>query len=88
MYNAFFPVTTPIPVPSSGKIEHVYTLYVSQGDVYPARTAGAVPSGKLRFSLLFDAHGRATGSERVSVDLGEGDGVCDSGAVKITAARG
>jgi hypothetical protein len=88
MYNAFFPVSTPIPIPPSGKIDHVYTLYVSQGTIYLTRTSGAVPSGKLWFSLLFDGKGGATGDERVSVDLREGDGVCDSGTVKITAAHG
>lgn len=87
MYKGFFPVTAPIAIPPSGKVDHVYTLYVSQGDVYLAKAAGAVPSAKFEFSLLFDAHGRATGAERVSVDLREGDGVCDSGALEITAAR-
>jgi hypothetical protein len=88
MYNAFFPVSTPIPIPPSGKVDHVYTLYVSQGTIYLTKTSGAVPSGKLWFSLLFGDKGKATGAERVSVDLREGDGVCDSGTVKITAAHG
>jgi hypothetical protein len=85
-YNAFFPVRTPIPLPASGKIDHVYTLYVANGTIQLAPGGGAVPSGKLDFSLLFEGP-KVTGSEHLTVDLGEGDGVCDTGLVKITATR-
>jgi hypothetical protein len=43
-----------------------------------------VPSGKLQLLLDF-AGGKVTGSERVSIDLHEGDGICDTGSVKIAA---
>ena len=84
MYNAFFPVTTPIPIPASGRIDHAYTLYVANGSIQSGPGAGAVPSGKLQLVLDF-AGGKVTGSERVSIDLHEGDGVCDTGSVKIAA---
>jgi hypothetical protein len=87
MYNAFFPVTAPIPLPASGRIDHTYTLYIANGTIHLAPGGGAVPSGKFQLTLAFDGQGRATGSERVSVDLREGDGVCDTGLVKITASR-
>jgi hypothetical protein len=86
MYNAFFPVTTPIPIPASGRIDHTYTLYVANGSIQPAPGGGAVPSGKLQLALSFDG-GKVSGTERVSLDLHEGDGVCDTGTVKITASR-
>jgi hypothetical protein len=87
MYNAFAPVSAPIPLPASGKIAHAYTLYVANGTVELAPGGGAVPSGKFQLNLAFDANGRVTGSERVTVDLREGDGVCDTGLVKISASR-
>ena len=87
MYNAFAPVTTPIPLPASGKIAHTYTLYVANGTIKLAPGGGAVPSGKFQLDLAFDANGKVTGSERVTVDLREGDGVCDTGLVKISASR-
>jgi hypothetical protein len=86
MYNAFFPITTPIPIPASDHLDHTYTLYVANGSIQPGPGAGAVPSGKLDLTLDF-VGGKATGSERVKIDLREGDGVCDTGAVKITASR-
>jgi hypothetical protein len=86
MYNAFFPITTPIPLPASGTIDHTYTLYVANGSIQPGPGAGAVPSGKLHLALSFDG-GKATGSERVIVDLREGDGVCDTGTVRLAASR-
>jgi len=88
MYNAFVPVTTPIELPASGRIDHSYTLYVANGEVQLTPGGGAVPSGKFQLSLRFDTEGRVTGSERVTVDLREGDGVCDTGLVKITASHG
>jgi hypothetical protein len=88
MYNAFFPITAPIALPASGKLDHTYTLYVGgNGAIRAAPGGGGVPSGRFQLSLVFDAQGRVTGSERVSVDLHEGDGVCDTGVVKITASR-
>jgi hypothetical protein len=86
MYNAFFPITTPIPLPASGRIDRTYTLYVANGSIQPGPGPGAVPSGKLRLALSFEA-GKATGSEHVSIDLREGDGVCDTGSVKLVASR-
>ena len=86
MYNAFFPITTPMPLPASGTIDHTYTLYVANGSIQPGPAAGAVPSGKLHLALSFDG-GKATGSERVIIDLREGDGVCDTGTVKLVASR-
>jgi hypothetical protein len=87
MYNAFFPLTSPIAVPASGAIEQVYTLYVAHGEVQMAPGNGAVKSGKFELSLRFDPNGKLTGSERLSVDLHEGDGVCDTGLVKLNASR-
>ena len=86
MYNAFFPVSTPIPLPAAGRIDHTYTLYVANGSIQPGPGGGAVASGKLQLALSF-AGGKATGTERVSIDLHEGDGVCDTGSVKIAATR-
>jgi hypothetical protein len=86
MYNAFFPVSTAIPLPAAGRIDHTYTLYVANGSIQPGPGGGAVASGKLQLALSFDG-GKATGTERVSIDLHEGDGVCDTGSVKIAATR-
>jgi hypothetical protein len=86
MYNAFFPIKAPIPISASGRVDHTYTLYVANGSIQSGPGAGAVPSGKLELVLDF-AGGKVTGTERVSIDLHEGDGVCDTGSVKITASR-
>jgi hypothetical protein len=86
MYNAFFPITTPIPIPASGRIAHGYTLYVADGSLQQGPGGGAVPSGKLQLTLDFEGE-KVTGSERVSIDLHEGDGVCDTGTVKIAASH-
>jgi hypothetical protein len=86
MYDAFFPIRTPIALPASGRIDHTYTLYVANGEIRLAPGGGAVPSGKLHLSLAFDGP-RAAGTEHLIVDLREGDGVCDTGPVDITASR-
>jgi len=86
-YDAFFPVGAPMALSTTGHIEAAFPLYVADGGAYSAPAAGRVKAGTFQLTLAVNG-ADATGTEHFKADLGGGDGVCDSGAVKIAAHRG
>jgi hypothetical protein len=86
-YDAFFPIATPIAVSPTGKISVVIPLYVADEESYGTPGPGRKKAGSFQLALAVGA-GTATGTERYKVNLGAGDGLCDSGDVAISAQRG
>jgi hypothetical protein len=85
-YDAFFPIAAPIALSPSGRIDAVYPLYVADEEPYGTPAPGRSKAGTFELRLLVGS-GTATGTERYKVNLGAGDGLCDSGVVMISAQR-
>ncbi len=84
--DEFFPATEPIALPRSLRISHRYPLYLSGGQIYDRRIAGAAKLGSFQITLKVSTHGRASGSMRFIAHTAS-DGTCDSGTVKIVASH-
>jgi hypothetical protein len=83
--DAFFPAVGAMSLTATGSLTHVFPLYDVGGEASVSGRAGAAKVGTFQLTLSVNGAGAATGTARYTANFNDGNGICDSGVVKIAA---